>query len=124
MSEQEIIFSDDGVAVGKLLKSSVQPEGLQTFVEQYNDLLGSVKYQPWLRGVLAGLTLAFGVPRPLPESSEAGVVSTEPAKERETSSDGHGGLTPSRSPESETIVPVSESPAAVANPEASGAASP
>jgi len=133
-SEQEIVFADDGVFVGKLSKSSIQPDGLQLFVEQYNELLGSVKYQPWLRGVMAGLSLAFGVPTaprldaeeisPTDELTGDGSGESAPplgvgeiakSGELDLVVDGlpHGGLTPSRSPESETIVPSAETPAAV-----------
>lgn len=138
MSEQEIVFADDGVFVGKLSKSSIQPDGLQLFVEQYNELLGSVKYQPWLRGVMAGLSLAFGVPTsPRLDPEEISPTDDIEHSVVELTGDGSGeaapplgsvvaseetpGLTPPGSPGSpgnaaavgETIVPVSESPAAV-----------
>lgn len=124
-SDDTVSFSDDGVIVGKLLKTSVHPDGLQLFVEQYNELLGSVKYQPWLRGAMAGLSMVFGPPIParldLEEVAQRRLVPDgDPGslKTPETTEADTRGLTPLGSPENattaaETIVPVSESPVVV-----------
>lgn len=98
------------------MKDQLHPVGYEAFLKANYNVQGSVGYQTWLSGVLAGAVLIIGPPA-LPSEDE---------------------LTPSHSPEvetivppaeasaavGETIVPVSESPAVVASPEASGAVSP
>lgn len=162
--EDAITFADGGEFLGKLKKTSVDPRVLDAFVKVNYSMQGTVAYQTFLQGVIAGLSLAYGPtgePRAVLEEispavaeqilsgeltaadlellpgeivvpgqtvidgktvqaiESAGVAAADGPEEQ------HGGLTPSRSPETivpsaespaavgETIVPVSESPAAV-----------
>jgi hypothetical protein len=151
-SEDAITFADGGELLGKLKKTSVDPRGLEGFVKVNYTMQGTVAYQTFLQGVVAGLSLAFGpagepradleeISPTVAEQILSGeltaadlellpgeIVVPEPAKELQSISADevgtvesvlagtevqHGGLTTSRSPENETIVPSAETPAAV-----------
>lgn len=154
--EDAITFADGGEFVGRLKNTSVDSRGLEEFVKLNYSMQGNVKYQSFLQGVVAGLSLAFG-PTGEPRADLEEISPTDDIGHSvvELTGDGtgqaapellpgeivvpghtvidgitvgtvadeeHGALTPSRSPE--TIVPVSESQAAVASPDASGTVSP
>ena len=158
ITEDAVEFSNEGELVGKLYKRQMDPQNIAAFAKANYNLQGTVKYDAWVAGAFAGLSLLLGEHMIGPEDLElTGDGSGEAAPELlpgeivvpgQTVIDGitvgtaangeHGGLTPSRSPENETIVPsaessadagetivpVPESPAAVASPEASGTALP
>ena len=60
MCEDAITFADGGQLLGKLNKTSVDPRGLEGFVKVNYSMQGTVAYQTFLQGVVAGLSLAFG----------------------------------------------------------------
>jgi hypothetical protein len=172
ITEDAVEFSNEGELVGKLYKRQMDPENIAAFTKANYNLQGTVKYDAWVAGAFAGLSLLLGEHILGPEDRQkmestvelTGDGTGQAAAELQQSEmtgltekrfvpDGdpidlktpavaneeHGGLTPSRSPENETIVPVSESPAdsiggltpsrspepaAVATPEASGVVSP
>ena len=168
VTEDAIVFSNEGKLIGKLYKHQMHPQNIAEFTKANYNLQGTVKYDAWVAGAFAGLSLLLGEHMIGPEdraltgdgTGEAvaelvpgEIVVPETAKELQSigadevgtvesvlagTEEQLGGLTPSRSPEGETFVPVSESPAAVgetiapvsespaavASPEASGAVSP
>jgi len=81
--ETEIVFAVDGDIAGRLLNSNCHPEGLAAFKRTNYELQGSVGYQSFLQGTLAGLVLAFGPygERRDPEDSTAKELQTiEPSE--------------------------------------------
>lgn len=62
MCEEFITFADGGELLGKLKKTSIHPRGLEAFVKVSYEMQGTVAYQTFLKGVVAGASLAFGPP--------------------------------------------------------------
>lgn len=54
MCEDSITFAHGGELLGKLKKTSVDPRGLEGFVKVNYSMQGTVAYQTFLQGVVAG----------------------------------------------------------------------
>lgn len=173
ITEDAVEFSNEGELVGKLYKRQMDPQNIAAFAKANYNLQGTVKYDAWVAGAFAGLSLLLGEHMIGPEDRQelestvelTGDGTGEAAAELQqnemtgltekrfvpdgdpvdlktsaVASEENRGLTPPGSPEipsetivpsteasadaGETIVPVPESPAAVASPEASGTALP
>lgn len=68
-----ILIADEEKAIGRLPKKSLHPIGLEAFLKTNYNLQGSVNYQSWLSGVLAGAVLIFGPPA-LPSEDQTAAV--------------------------------------------------
>ena len=104
------------------MKDRLHPVGFEAFLKANYNVQGSVGYQTWLSGVLAGAVLIIGPPA-LPSEDEVVAAGSKAADLTLNSLVPDDPTTESPAAVGETIVPVSESPAAVASPEASGAVS-
>lgn len=82
-NEAEIVFAVDGEVAGRLLNSNCHPEGLAEFKRTNYDLQGSVVYQPFLRGTVAGLVLAFGPYGHRPDAEESTAKVLQPSEPSE-----------------------------------------
>ena len=127
------MFSNGAEVVGKLYKRQMDPKNIAEFQKANYAVQGTVKYDAWIAGAFAGLSLLLGEHMIGPEDREelTGELEvgspTDPILHStvELTGDGSGvaavpvvdeetrGLTPPGSPEvaSETIVPSAETPA-------------
>lgn len=60
ITEDTIEFSNDGELVGKLYKRHMHPENIAAFAKANYNLQGTVKYDAWVAGAFAGLSLLLG----------------------------------------------------------------
>jgi hypothetical protein len=97
-SEDAITFADGGQLLGRLKKTSVDPRGLEGFVKVNYTMQGTVAYQTFLQGVVAGLSLAFG------PAGEARTDLEEASPTDELTGDGSGETIPELLP-GEIVVP-------------------
>ena len=96
--EDAITFVDGDEFLGKLKKTSVDPRGLQAFVKVNYSMQGTVGYQSFLQGVVAGVSLAFG------PAGEARTDLEEASLTGELTGDGSGETIPELLP-GEIVVP-------------------
>ena len=75
--EDSILIAHEEKAIGRLMKASVHPVGLEAFLKTNYNLQGSVNYQSWLSGVLAGAVLILGPPA-LPSEDPAATAGPDP----------------------------------------------
>ena len=61
--EDSVAFVRDGELAGVMPIEAIHQEGLELFKKQNYELQGSVGYSTYLKGVLSGLTLAYGPSR-------------------------------------------------------------
>ena len=60
ITEDAIEFSNEGEIVGKLYKRQMDPENIATFSTLNYAVQGTVKYDAWIAGAFAGLSLLLG----------------------------------------------------------------
>lgn len=80
--EDSIIITDEEEekAIGRLMKDRLHPVGLHAFLQANYNLAGSVNYQSWLSGVLAGAVLILGPPA-LPSEDQTAAATADPDPE-------------------------------------------
>lgn len=78
--EDSILISDEEKAIGRLMKDRLHPVGLNAFLQANYNLQGSVNYQSWLSGVLAGAVLILGPPA-LPSEDQTAAATAGPDPE-------------------------------------------
>lgn len=79
--EDSILIADEEKAIGRLMKAMVHPVGLEAFLKTNYNLQGSVNYQSWLSGVLAGAVLIVGPPA-LPSEDQTAAATAGPDPEQ------------------------------------------
>lgn len=60
VTEDAIVFSNEGKLVGKLYKHQMHPQNIAEFTKANYNLQGTVKYDAWIAGAFAGLSLLLG----------------------------------------------------------------
>lgn len=91
ITEDAIEFSNEGKLVGKLYKHQMHPQNIAEFTKANYNLQGTVKYDAWVAGAFAGLSLLLGEHMIGPEDREE-ISPTDPIEHSvvELTGDGTG----------------------------------